>query len=165
MKEKQIVAIREKIAKKLHVQEIFGDLSPELQTKLGRAAEYGDFRLIENERQLEAIKSMLGPYIFNENVVVRGIATDRKGDPKVVKLDHFEVMMKATNIFLNVMNMQNKMWGLYTSSPASDDGDKGKRQYNIKNLSINMVQELQRIAKRESLPIPTAKAEVIENGQ
>ena len=77
-------------------------------------------------------------------------------------------MLKAGALFLAAMNVQNKMWNLYsTPAPGNEDehdGDiRGKSNVNIKNLTIQMVNELQQLAaKKESLP---ATPRMLENGQ
>lgn len=131
--------------------------TPELPN-LPEVKNYNDFRKIGNEHQLEAIKSALAPYIFDEDVIVQGIDLNKDGD-KVVALTRFEVMLKATNMFLSAMNMQNKMWGLYTV-PAAPHSNTPPPSLNI----IGVVQDMQRIAKKLALPPAASEPRPIDNG-
>jgi len=158
---KQIVALRKKMLDRLDVYNIFADLSPELEKKLAAAAEYSDFRRVENERQLEAIKSVLAGYILNEDVRVHGTVPERNGGVREVEMSRFDAMLKAGNLFLNAMNMQNKLWGLY-EAPSLPAGAPGA--VNIKNASIIAIQELQRIAKKEKLALPENESPATGNG-
>jgi hypothetical protein len=151
---KQIGALRKRMAKQLDLHNNFTDISPALGEKLSQAAEYNDYRRIENERQLESIKSMLAGFMFDENVVVKGSVSDKNGGMREVELNRFEVMLKASNMFLSAMNMQNKMWGLYTVPETSYST--APNALNIRNVTVDMVQELQRIAKKEHLALPDA---------
>ena len=67
---KELLAIRKRMARQLKICNVFTDLSPELDKKLAEAAEYHDFRRIENEREIESIKAALAPCIFDDNVGV-----------------------------------------------------------------------------------------------
>ena len=71
-RDKDIAAIRSKMATQLYARGIFGDLGQELEKNVVEATSYSDFRRAENERQLEAIKTHLARYIFNEDVMVEG---------------------------------------------------------------------------------------------
>ena len=147
---KELLAIRKRMARQLKIRHVFTDLSPELDKKLAEAAEYHDFRRIENEREIESIKAALAPCIFNDNVGV----PDQNGGMRVVEQSHFEVMLKAINTFLSAMNTQNKMWGLYTM-PRGMNAD--APTMNIKTASIEMVQELQQIAAKKNLALPDTR--------
>ena len=153
---KKIAALRVKMSEELGVH-LLGNLNSELEKQIQVAAGYNDFRRIENERELEAIKAAMSPYIFDKKVVVRGIVPDGDG-LRYVDANAFEIQMKAVNVFLSAMNMQNKLWGLYTISEP--------RQGNApaRSITASMVSELRKIAQSQKQPLPV-KAEVIENGQ
>lgn len=155
---KQIGTLRKRMTEEL---DIYGVYTSPKQKHVPQLVEYSDFRRVDNERQLEAIKSMLAGYMLNPNVVVQGTVEDKNGEPRVVQMSQFDAMLKATNLFLSAMNMQNKMWGLYmvpqTPKEPSTLG-------NIKNVTINMVQELQRIAKKENLALPAHGSRSTDNG-
>lgn len=164
---KEIGALRKQMETALGIQNVYVDLAPELKKELDNATGYKDFRRIENERQLEAIKAISGGYIFNDNVRVEGVEITKDGTPRLITMSHFDAMLKATTVFLAAMNMQNKMWGLYAPPPSEKDpdgGGGGDANSHFKRMSM-MAQEMQRIAKREALPAHIVKAKVIENGQ
>lgn len=163
-RDKRLAAIRKKMSKDLKVGGIvFGALAPALEGHLAEAARYADFRQIENERQFESLKAVLHPYIYNENVVVTGNISDKHGNMKRVEGSHFDTMIKAINTYLNIINMQNKMWGLY-SVPVAPSGGVAPEDSNLKNYSIKMVQELQRIARQGPPKPQLMDATVVENG-
>jgi hypothetical protein len=153
-KKKEIGLLRKRVKEELDIYGVYK--SPPME-RLPNFVEYPDFRRIENERQLESIKSVLAGYIFNENVVIRGSDTEH-----VVELSRFDAMLKATNMFLNAMNMQNKMWGLYTV-PTARDND-ASSTLKIRNVTVDMVQDLQRIAKKEKLALPANESRPTDNG-
>ena len=143
----QLAKIRKQLAKQLDVTEIFADLRPELQKELASAARYCEFRRVENERQLEQRKQVLTGYIFDEAVMVKGTVPDRNGE-RVVELSHFDAMCKAVNLFLQAMNMQNKMWGIYDVPQAAPQSESP-----VRSVTASMVSELRRIAK-QNLALP-----------
>jgi hypothetical protein len=57
-------------------------------------------------------------------------------------------MVKIMPFYLAAMNIQNKMWGLYTV-PEKARHDDAPGSMNIKNVSIHMVHELRKIAQKE----------------
>jgi hypothetical protein len=159
---KEIARIRKRMARKLDLYGVFADISPELNKRLNEATEYSDFRRVENERQLEAIKSVLAGYIFNENVVVQAVVPDKNGI-RVVAIDHFEAMQRATNLFLAAMNMQNKMWGLYSVEQGGGGGAGGG---DSNTLTAKLVHEIQRIAQQgRTRMLPPVTAKIVENGK
>jgi len=89
---------------------------------------------------------------LNPNVVIRGTEVDKDGKTRVIELSHFDAMLKVSTLYLAALNIQNKMWGLYTVPQAKQSDAPGTM--NIKNLSIHTVQELRQLAKRENLPLP-----------
>jgi hypothetical protein len=153
------------IAKRFRVplDTIYRDLNHQHDKVLAALGEYSQFRRRENERELEALKALYASYIFNPNVVIRGIEADKDGKTRVIELSHFDAMLKVSGFYLAALNVQNKMWGLYTVPQAAKGDAPGTM--NIKNLSVNMVKELQQIAKKENLlPLSPTKATVVENG-
>ena len=154
--------VRKRMNKELGIERVNTDkLAPQLEKEYAAAVTYNQYRRVENERQLEDIKAALAGYIFNENVRVRG-AIESRGETKFIELSHFEVLMKAANIYLSAMNMQNKIWGLYDVPAEPQDN----RQVNVKNVSIHMVQALQKIAKKENLALPgvSSDTQTTDNG-
>ena len=99
---------------------------------------------------------------LNPNVVIRGTEVDKDGKTRVIELSHFDAMLKVLRCYLAALNVQNKMFGLYTVPQAAKGDAPGKM--NVKNISVNMVKELQQIAKKEMPPLPLTKATVVENG-
>ena len=93
-------------------------------------------------------------------MVTRGTEVDADGKTRVIELSHFDAMLKVLGLYLAALNVQNKMWGLYTVPQAAKGDAPGKM--NVKNISIQTVQELRQLAKRENPPPPT---NVIENEQ
>ena len=152
------------IAKRLGVtiDTIYGDLNHKHEQVLSAVSEYGQFRRRENERELEALKALYASYIFHPNVVIGGTEVDKDGKTRVIELSHFDAMLKVLGFYLAALNVQNKMWGLYTVPQAAKGDAPGKM--NVKNISVNMVKELQQIAKKEMPPLPLTKATVVENG-
>jgi transposase len=144
------------IAKQFRVplDTIYRDLNHQHDKVLAALGEYGQFRRRENERELEALKALYASYIFNPNVVIRGREVDADGKTRVIELSHFDAMLKVSTLYLAAMNIQNKMWGLYTVRQAKQSDAPGTM--NIKNLSIHTVQELRQLAKRENLPLPSS---------
>jgi hypothetical protein len=158
---KQIGALRKRMAEQLYVDSAFVDLTPELKKKLKEASQYNDFRRIENERQLECIKSVLGEFIFDENITVGGDIPDGKGGTRHVELSRFDVLMKAVGVFLSAMNMQNKMWGLYTEVKLPTSGPKPIEPTVVFS---KIVAEMQRIAKKPIPALPAHDARAVNNG-
>ena len=139
------------IAKRLGVtiDTVYRDLNHKHEQVLSAVSEYGQFRRRENERELEALKALYACYIFNPKVVIRGTEADKDGKTRVIELSHFDAMLKVLGFYLAALNVQNKMWGLYTVPQAAKGDAPGKM--NVKNISVNMVKELQQIAKKENL--------------
>ena len=152
------------IAKRLGVtiDTVYRDLNHKHEQVLSAVSEYGQFRRRENERELESLKALYASYIFNPNAIIRGTEMDADGKTRVIELSHFDAMLKVLGLYLAAIDIQNKMWGLYTVPQAKQSDPPGTM--NIKNMSVNMVAELHRIAKKENLPPPT-NANVIENEQ
>ena len=150
------------IAKQLGItiDTVYRDLNHKHEQVLSAVSEYGQFRRRENERELEALKALYASYIFHPNVVIGGTEVDKDGKTRVIELSHFDAMLKVLGFYLAAIDIQNKMWGLYTVPQAAKGDAPGKM--NVKNISVNMVKELQQIAKKENLPPPT-NANVIEN--
>ena len=147
------------IAKRLGVtiDTVYRDLNHKHEQVLSAVSEYGQFRRRENERELEALKALYASYIFHPNVVIGGTEVDKDGKTRVIELSHFDAMLKVLGFYLAALNVQNKMWGLYTVPQAAKGDAPGKM--NVKNISVNMVKELQQIAKKENLlPLPPTKA-------
>ena len=138
------------IAKRFRVplDTIYRDLNHKHEQVLSAVSEYGQFRRRENERELEALKALYAGYIFNPNVVIRGTEVDKDGKTRVIELSHFDAMLKVSTLYLAAINIQNKMWGLYTVPQAAKGDAPGTM--NINNLSIHTVQELRKLAKRET---------------
>jgi hypothetical protein len=116
-------------------------------------SQYGQFRRNENERELEDFKAMCASYMYDPNVVIRGEKVDRDGKPRMVELSKFEAMVRVGQLWLSAMNMQNKMWGLYTVPEQTPQQDPPGTMVNIKNVSIAIVEELQKIARRANVPL------------
>jgi|SRR5215831_20279454 len=125
------------------------NLTPKQETMITRAAEFASIKRVNHESQLEKLKNLLEPYMFNENVVVKG-SEIKGGEVKEIVLSHYESMMKAMTMYLAILNLQNKMWGLYDQQkPPSGDP---AAQLNIKSASILAVQdvnELRALARNE----------------
>ena len=137
------------IAKQLSISTsiVYDDLNRKHDQILAALSEYGQIRRKESERELEDFKAHCASYIFDPNVVIRGTKlVDRK--ERVVELSKFEAMVKIMPFYLAAMNIQNKMWGLYTV-PEKARHDDAPGSMNIKNVSIHMVQELRKIAQKE----------------
>ena len=148
------------IAKRVGVtiDTVHRDLNHKHEQVLSAVSEYGQFRRRENERELEALKALYASYIFNPNVVIHGTEVDADGKTRVIELSHFDAMLKILGLYLAALNVQNKMWGLYTVPQAAKGDAPGKM--NVKNISVNMVKELQQIAKKENLlPLPAHKGD------
>jgi len=152
------------IAKRLGVtiDTVYRDLNHKHEQVLSAVSEYGQFRRRENERELESLKALYASYIFNPNAIIRGTEMDADGKTRVIELSHFDAMLKVLGLYLAAIDIQNKMWGLYTVPQAKQSDAPGKM--NVKNISVNMVKELQQIAKKEMPPLPLTKATVVENG-
>ena len=137
------------IAKQLSISTsiVYDDLNNQHDQILARLSEYGQFRRKESERELEDFKAHCASYIYDPNVVIRGTKIV-DGKAKVVELSKFEAMVKIMPFYLAAMNIQNKMWGLYTM-PEKAHHDDGPGSMNIRNVSIHMVQELRKIAQKE----------------
>ena len=151
------------IAKRLGVtiDTIYGDLNHKHEQVLSAVSEYGQFRRRENERELEALKALYASYIFNPNVVIRGTEVDADGKTRVIELSHFDAMLKVSTLYLAALNIQNKIWNLY-AAPESD-ARHDATTLNVKNVNVAaMVQEIQRIARKENL-LPPTKATAVEN--
>ena len=103
------------IAKQLSISTsvVYDDLNNQYDQILAALSEYGQFRRKESERELEDIKARCASYIFDPNVVIRGTKLV-DGKQRVVELSKFEAMVKIIPFYLAAMNIQNKMWGLYT---------------------------------------------------
>lgn len=142
------------ISKKLGIPvwTVHRDLNERHNKILAAFSERGQYRRNENDRELEDFKAQCSSYIYDENVVIRGERIDSDGKTRVVELSRFEAMCKVAPLYLTAINIQNKMWGLYTVPEARSTGD-APGTLNIKNVSVNMVAEMQRIAK---LALPAA---------
>jgi hypothetical protein len=155
---KQIGAIRKRMADQLNVYAVFGDLSPQQMTMLEAREEYGNFKRVESERELEAIKKQLASYIFDPNVVIQGTVQDKDRQPRVVEMSKFDAALKATKLYLETIHLQNRMWNVYAlpEKPPSEQPPPPvaapTANLNIKSMSVAIVQELQKIAKKE-LPV------------
>ena len=160
-KEMSVAQIAKRVG--VTIDTVYRDLNHKHEQVLSAVSEYGQFRRRENERELEALKALYASYIFNPNVVIRGTEVDKDGKTRVIELSHFDAMLKVLGLYLAALNVQNKMWGLYTV-PQAAKGDAPVKM-NVKNISVNMVKELQQIAKKENLlPLPPIKATAVENG-
>jgi predicted DNA-binding protein (UPF0251 family) len=137
------------IAKQLSISTsiVYDDLNNQHDRVLAALSEYGQFRRKESERELEDFKAHCASYIYNPNVVIRGTKIV-DGKAKVVELSKFEAMVKIMPFYLAAMNIQNKMWGLYTM-PEKARHDDAPGSMNIRKVSIHMVQELRKIAQKE----------------
>jgi hypothetical protein len=137
------------IAKQLSISTsiVYDDLNNQHDQILARLSEYGQFRRKESERELEDFKAHCASYIYDPNVVIRGTKIV-DGKAKVVELSKFEAMVKIMPFYLAAMNIQNKMWGLYTM-PEKARHDDAPGSMNIRNVSIHMVQELRKIAQKQ----------------
>src|SRR6516164_11446193 len=105
------------IAKRLRVplDTIYRYLNHKHEQVLSAVSEYGQFRRRENERELEALKALYASYIFNLNVVIRGTEVDKGGKTPVIELSHFDAMLKVSRLYLAAIDIQNKMWNLYSA--------------------------------------------------
>ena len=156
----QIKALRKRAAKLNNGNAIFGKLNPVQERILAASDAYGKFRRVQNEGEIEALKAQLASYIFDPSVVIRGVQEDKDGGVRVVEVSKFDAMMKAARLYLDTMNLQNKMWHLYTEPNANSQLDVAS-MINVKNLSVSMTQELQKIARKE-LPVPV-DAVIVDN--
>lgn len=138
------------------IDTVYRDLNSKHELILAAFSEYGQFRRNENERELEDFKAQCASYIYDPNVVIRGERIDSDGKTRVVELSKFEAMLKVSPLFLTAINIQNKMWGLYTVPEAPKSTGDAPGTMNIKNVSINMVKEMQQIARREKVVLPAA---------
>jgi hypothetical protein len=138
------------IAKQLSISTsiVYDDLNNQHDQILAALSEYGQFRRKESERELEDFKAHCASYIYDPNVVIRGTKLVH-GEAQVVELSKFEAMVKIIPSYLAAMNIQNKMWGLYTM-PEKARHDEGPGSTNIRNVSIHMVQELRKIAQKQA---------------
>lgn len=159
-KDNKIAALRKRMIEELWIDSGFSEITPQLEKKLAAASDYGDFRRVENERQLESIKAILSAYIFDENVVVQSSIPEVDGGKRVVELSRFDVLMKAINIFLSAMNMQNKMWGIY----AEVKMPRVPAQAEPAVVFSKMVAEMQRIAKKPIPALPAHDSRAVNNG-
>jgi hypothetical protein len=146
---KQLLSIRKKMEEKLGHGAVFGSLTPQQELMLQRASEFAEFKRVEHERQCEAIKAALSPYIFDEKVAVRSQHIDDiTGETRVIELSHFDAMLKCITLYLNVINLQNKMWWLYNIPHKQELGD-ASSTVNIRSVQIlAAAEELQRMAKQ-----------------
>ena len=96
----------------------------------------------------------MASYMFNEKVIIQQTAFNEKNELRVIEVDAFNKMLKATTIFLAAMNIRNKMWNHY----GEEQVPKGNETSNAKHVTVNLMQEMQRLAK-------PASGRVIENGQ
>jgi hypothetical protein len=140
---------------KIPIYTVYRDLNDKHQLIMAAMSQYGQFRRNENERELEDFKAMCASYMYNPNVVIRGEKVDSNGKPRMVELSKFEAMVRVGQLWLSAMNMQNKMWGLYTVPEQAPQQDAPGTMVNIKNVSIAIVEELQKIARRTGNVIET----------
>jgi len=163
---KAIVGVTKRTIATLKVKNgIFGNPDPEQQEMLDRTIEYISFRRVKSEQQLEKIKELLAGYMFDPNVVIQGAELNSKGEIKYVQLSKFDAMTKAVTLYLATVNIQNKLWGLYTTQQEPRDplDPPPSGALNAKTLAHDMVQELQRMAKKKpALPV---SARVVDNGK
>ena len=162
---KDIAAIRGKMTKQLGAYAVFDEPDPIQENLLTEATEsgnYAHYRRANNERALEAIKKNLAGYMYNDNVVVRGFNI-KDGRERVVELSHFDVMMKASRLFLDAMNIQNKMWGIY-AGPERPRDETPPQAPSSRTIAAEMVHELQRIAKKGTLALKDSEARATDNG-
>src|SRR5215470_20460305 len=124
------------IAKQLSISTsiVYEDLNNQHDQILAALSEYGQFRRKESERELEDFKARCASYIFDPNVIIRGTKLV-DGKERVVELSKFEAMVKIMPSYLAAMNIQNKMWGLYTV-PEKARHDDAPGSMNIKNVSV-----------------------------
>jgi predicted DNA-binding protein (UPF0251 family) len=143
------------IAKQLSISTsiVYGDLNNQHDQVLAALSEYGQFRRKESERELEDFKAHCASYIYDPSVVIRGEKVDSDGKPRMVELSKFEAMVRVGHLWLGAMNMQNKMWGLYTVPEQAPQQDAPGTMVNIKNVSIAIVEELQKIARGANVPL------------
>ena len=137
------------IAKQLSISTsiVYDDLNNKHDQVLAALSEYGQFRRKEIERELEHFKAHCASFIFDPNAVIRATKLV-DGKERVVELSKFEAMVKTMPFYLAAMNIQNKMWGLYTM-PEKARHDDAPGSMNIKNVSTDLVQELRKIAQKE----------------
>ena len=102
LSKQKIGAFRKQMDEQLGIHAVSGDISPEVEKRLAASAkspdDYRDFRRIQNEREIEAIKAELAPYISNED---------------------FEIKTKAITIYLNVMITQCSCGGFTCRRPRT----------------------------------------------
>jgi hypothetical protein len=153
------------IAKQLSISTsiVFDDLNNQHDRILAALSEYGQFRRKESERELEDFKAHCASYIYDPNVVIRGTKII-DGKAKVVELSKFEAMVKIMPSYLAAMNIQNKMWGLYTV-PEKARHDDAPGSMNIKNVSIHMVQELRKIARKQASSVNNGVKQLEDQSQ
>jgi hypothetical protein len=153
------------IAKQLGISTsiVYDDLNNQHDQVLAALSEYGQFRRNESERELEDFKAHCASYIFDPNVVIRGTKLV-DGKERVVELSKFEAMVKIMPFYLAAMNIQNKMWGLYTM-PEKARHDDAPGSMNIKNVSIQMVQELRKIAQKGVWSVNNGVKRLEDQGQ
>lgn len=138
---------------KLPLYTVYQDLNDRHSKMIAAYSEYGQHRRKENEGELEKFKAMCASYLYNPNVVIRGEQTGSDGKTRVVELSKFEAMLKVAPLYLAAINIQNKVWGLYTVPDPKACSD-APGSMNIKNVSIQMVEDLRRIARNENLALP-----------
>jgi hypothetical protein len=143
---------------KLPLRTVHRDLNRKHEAIMAAIGEYGQFRRRGNEKELEDFKTHCARYIYDPKVVARGSQIDSDGKMRVIELSHFEMMIKVMPFYLAAMNIQNKMWGLYTVPNAPSHGD-APGTMNIKNVAIMAVDELKRIARKAEILPPQIKDE------
>jgi hypothetical protein len=148
---------------KIPIHTVFRDLNDRHGKILAAFSEYGQFRRNENERELEDFKAHCASYIYDPKVIIRGEQIDSDGNPRVVELSKFDAMLKVAPLYLAALNIQNKVWGLYTVPDARGARGDAPGTMNIRNVSIQMVKELQQIAKKENLALPDVIDAAIES--
>ena len=136
------------IAKQLSISTsiVYDDLNNQHDQILARLSEYGQFRRKESERELEDFKAHCASYIFDPNVVIRGTKIV-DGKAKVVELSKFEAMVKIIPVYLAARN------------------DDGPGSMNIRNVSIQMVQELRKIAQKQASSVNNGVKRFEDQGQ
>ena len=133
---------------------VYEDLNNRHIKVIAAYSEEGQFWRRENNDEIERLKSVWAQYIFNPDVVVRGTTVDAEGKEKVVELSKFDAMVKIAPLYLALINIQNKMWGLYmVLDRGRNDVQDAHGSMHVKNLQVNMLQELRQIAKRENIPV------------
>jgi hypothetical protein len=145
------------ISKKLGIpiSTVHNDLNDQHTRIIAAYSEYGQLRREKNERELEDFKAQLASYLYDPNVVIRGEETGSDGKTRVVELSKFEAMLKAAPHYLTAINIQNKMWGLYLV-PEKKAHAVAPGTLNLETLSVQMVQEIQEIARKNlALPPPS----------